>query len=208
MLLTSKTYRSYSWCGDGYKYERGKSSPFGGWGEREDDDDFREPIWDSGDIIGCGYNSLTSEVFYTRNGVFVGAYQLLTQRGIGSNLSVVAAGVGHRDAPPKLYPVVALTGPREKIYVNFGQFPFLWDFSFRTSPANSQPFTVMDYFDERVERSAGLWYLIDQCLDHTEYQQHSTRQRRSRSGVGEQFKRALPKGAPSRSSPTLRRYNV
>jgi len=74
------SHRSYSWCGDGCKYEGGTASPFGASEELDDGDEGGPAsLWSSGDVIGCGYNSITSEIFYTRNGYFVGTCLILFQ---------------------------------------------------------------------------------------------------------------------------------
>jgi len=89
---------SYAYHGDdGNKFSNGEHNRFG-------------PRFTTGDIIGCGYNNVTKEIFYTKNGQFV--------------------GVAFENCPNSLYPTVALASPGERIHVNFGQTPFLFDFNF------------------------------------------------------------------------------
>jgi hypothetical protein len=47
---------------------------------------------------------------------------------------MVATGVGHTDVSVQaepLHAIVSLAGPQEKVWVNFGQTPFLWDFQYQ-----------------------------------------------------------------------------
>ncbi|KAG6005707.1 hypothetical protein E4U21_007723 [Claviceps maximensis] len=66
------------------------------------------PEFNTGDVIGCGVNFLDHTVFFTRNGV---------------NLGIAS----HDVTKGKLYPAVSLKKPRERITVNFGQSPFVFD---------------------------------------------------------------------------------
>lgn len=113
---------SYGWHGDGNKWAHGKSSLYPANAESFDEgDDGSELYFNTGDVIGCGFNDVTSEVFYTKNGLFL--------------------GVGHTEVSIQpsepLYAVVSLAGPQEKVWANFGQAPFLWDFQYHQTSAPS-----------------------------------------------------------------------
>lgn len=65
------------------------------------------PTFARNDVIGCGYNYLKKQIFYTINGKFF--------------------NVAFNDVSKELYPTVGLHSPREKIEANFGQKPFKFD---------------------------------------------------------------------------------
>lgn len=70
------------------------------------------PSFGTHDVIGCGIDLITNTIFYTKNGFYLGtAFQL-------------------GDSSVDLFPCVALSGPDQKIFVNFGDCPFLFDFNF------------------------------------------------------------------------------
>lgn len=80
------------------------------------------PRFEAGDIIGCGINFATQEVFFTRNGDFL--------------------GVAYKAADCKeLWPTCALRNPLAKVKFNFGAAPFRFDFRVRTYqiPSLAQP---------------------------------------------------------------------
>jgi len=57
-----------------------------------------------GDIIGCGWNKFTNTVFWTRNGVYLGAKtEVMTQR---------------------VYPLIGMDSSSSTLRINFGQLPF------------------------------------------------------------------------------------
>jgi len=62
----------------------------------------------SGDVIGCGLIFRTGEIFFTKNGYFL--------------------GTAWSGAMQSLYPSVGLHSPREKVVVNFGTRPFKFNF--------------------------------------------------------------------------------
>lgn len=66
------------------------------------------PTFTTGDVIGCGYNLIESNCFYTKNGL---------------NL-----GLAFTDLPNvPLFPTVGLQTPGEELEANFGVFPFCYD---------------------------------------------------------------------------------
>jgi hypothetical protein len=68
-----------------------------------------EPFCD-GDVIGCGFNRETMEIFFTKNGVFL--------------------GVAFRNIPltTTFFPTFGLSRPGDKIKVNFGETDFMFDY--------------------------------------------------------------------------------
>ena len=89
--------QSYGYHGDdGHSFNSsGTGQPYG-------------PTFTTGDIIGCGYNLVSGQCFYTKNGL---------------NL-----GVAFPDLPNvALYPTVGLQTPGEEVEANFGCEPFCYD---------------------------------------------------------------------------------
>ena len=74
------------------------------------------PRFGLGDVVGCGVDEIKGELFFTLNGRFLG---------------VAATGVNSFTVRP----CVGLVAAGQSVLVNFGQHPFLWDFSFVASPA-------------------------------------------------------------------------
>ncbi len=73
-------------------------------------------------MIGCGINNITGAIFFTKNGLLVGT----------------AFERARTDV--ELYPAVGMSGPGERVYVNFGQAPFAFDFDFEsTTPSHQAP---------------------------------------------------------------------
>jgi hypothetical protein len=71
------------------------------------------PRFTTGDVIGCGYNNITKEIFFTKNGCLVGvAFE---------NVSLPSTG---------MFATVGLAGPGERVALNFGQTPFAFSFDF------------------------------------------------------------------------------
>lgn len=66
------------------------------------------PTFTTGDVVGCGVNFRDRTAFFTKNGVKIGV-------------------AFHDVARGKLYPSVSLKKPREHVWVNFGQHPFIFD---------------------------------------------------------------------------------
>ncbi|KAI8997559.1 hypothetical protein BDB01DRAFT_771549 [Pilobolus umbonatus] len=67
------------------------------------------PCFSTGDIIGCGVNFGEHSAFYTKNGKYLGV------------------AFSKIDLSQPVYPAVGLRTPGERITVNFGQEPFVYD---------------------------------------------------------------------------------
>eukprot|EP00008_Paramoeba_atlantica_P013150 CAMPEP_0201476268 /NCGR_PEP_ID=MMETSP0151_2-20130828/1503_1 /ASSEMBLY_ACC=CAM_ASM_000257 /TAXON_ID=200890 /ORGANISM="Paramoeba atlantica, Strain 621/1 / CCAP 1560/9" /LENGTH=1405 /DNA_ID=CAMNT_0047856583 /DNA_START=104 /DNA_END=4321 /DNA_ORIENTATION=- len=83
---------------DGNKFFNGSNDSFG-------------PQFGRYDVVGCGVDLVTNEIFFTKNGMLIG---VAFEYPLGMDL----------------YPCVALSGPQQKVVVNLGQIPFLFDFNF------------------------------------------------------------------------------
>ncbi|GAB4844799.1 hypothetical protein Ancab_038186 [Ancistrocladus abbreviatus] len=87
---------SYGYHGDdGLLYHgQGKGEPFG-------------PTFTAGDTVGGGINYASQEIFFTKNGVIVGAV--------------------YKDVKGTLFPTVSVHSQNEEVTVNFGKNPFKFD---------------------------------------------------------------------------------
>ncbi len=93
--------------------------PAGSFGYHGDDGNFYfggnhrafGPRFGLGDVVGCGCDEIKGDLFFTLNGRFLG---------------VAVSGVNSF----KLRPSVGMVQSGQKLLANFGQLPFLWDFSF------------------------------------------------------------------------------
>lgn len=81
------------------------------------------PSFTASDVIGCGVNFRTGEVFFTKNGVHLG----IAFREVGKACS--------------LYPTVGLKKSGEHIRVNFGQTPFFFDIDGMMTVSLESPFS-------------------------------------------------------------------
>ncbi|KAM0344687.1 hypothetical protein ACHAPU_007282 [Fusarium lateritium] len=66
------------------------------------------PLYNIGDVIGCGVNFKENNAFFTKNGVKIGT-------------------AFHDVARGKLYPAISIKKPGEAICVNFGKTPFIYN---------------------------------------------------------------------------------
>eukprot|EP01130_Rhizamoeba_saxonica_P003814 TRINITY_DN1581_c0_g1_i2.p1 TRINITY_DN1581_c0_g1~~TRINITY_DN1581_c0_g1_i2.p1 ORF type:complete len:564 (+),score=102.85 TRINITY_DN1581_c0_g1_i2:41-1693(+) len=90
----------------------------GTWGYHGDDGNYFNghgfgyrwgPLYTTGDIIGCGVDWNTNALFFTKNGEFIG----------NTNDKIMRIS--------KLYPIIGLHSHGEKVQVNFGEKPFVFD---------------------------------------------------------------------------------
>lgn len=96
---------SLGWDAHSYAYHADDGHIFDQCGQGKD----YGPSFSTGDTIGCCINYANKTAFFTKNGVFLGvAFKNI-------NLS------------ESFYPCVGLRTPGEKVYVNFGQEPFVFD---------------------------------------------------------------------------------
>lgn len=68
------------------------------------------PKFGTGDVIGCGIDTMLYQIFFTKN---------------GKHLGIAFSGT---EPFEELFPTVGLKTPGEQLQVNFGQKPFLFDF--------------------------------------------------------------------------------
>lgn len=103
------------------------------------------PFYTTGDVIGCGINFHTHQIFYTKNGKLIGARFVAASPGVVSLQSrcecpqdwfvliVVFAGVAFSDVNRRLLPTVSLHSPGETVKFNFGAEPFQFDLAAYTN---------------------------------------------------------------------------
>ena len=84
------------------------------------------PIFTTGDVIGCGLNTITNTCFYTKNGIYL--------------------GIAFHSVPPNYYPTVGLQTSGETIAANFGQEDFVFDIEGFTSSFRQK---ILDSIVER-----------------------------------------------------------
>jgi SPRY domain len=71
------------------------------------------PTFQTGDVIGCGFDAVFQRVFYTKNGSLVGWLEA--------------------EITADLVPTVGLAAPGQQVYINVGQQPFLFDLDFENT---------------------------------------------------------------------------
>lgn len=103
LSLTPGCGNSFAFCSDGHTYHSPDEVPLG--------QDCHQPFT-SGDVVGCGWNLRTSELFFTLNGEVTAASF--------DNLSSRAGG--------RFFPAVWLRAAGATVQLNFGQEPFRYNF--------------------------------------------------------------------------------
>eukprot|EP00249_Psilotum_nudum_P007140 c20336_g1_i1 orf=333-1706(+) len=98
-----KTGRQTGWEPNSYGYHGDDGMLYHGQGKG---DNFG-PTFTAGDTVGAGINYASQEIFFTKNGKLVGTCT--------------------KDVKVPLYPTIGLHSPNEKVEVNFGQRPFIFD---------------------------------------------------------------------------------
>ncbi|KAI3635225.1 hypothetical protein MIR68_006791 [Amoeboaphelidium protococcarum] len=89
------------------------------------------PTFTTGDVIGCGVNFHSGEIFYTKNGSLIGVAfrdfyrQLNLQSSSGSSARTSAVTITRQNL--QFYPCVGLRTVSEIVESNFGQKPFRFD---------------------------------------------------------------------------------
>jgi hypothetical protein len=89
------------------------------------------PTFTTGDIIGCGLNFITRELFFTKNGKQLGLAFLICILDLDYKLLifVLFKGIAGTNIPiiSDIYPTMGMQSCGEMIDVNFGQRPFCYD---------------------------------------------------------------------------------
>ncbi|KAJ7522175.1 hypothetical protein O6H91_19G086200 [Diphasiastrum complanatum] len=98
-----KTSRQPGWDPNSYGYHGDDGKLYHGHGVG----DTFGPTFTVGDTIGAGINYASQEFFFTKNGKII--------------------GTTFKDVQLPLYPTFGLHSPNEKVCVNFGQSPFVFD---------------------------------------------------------------------------------
>lgn len=86
------------------------------------------PRFTQGDTVGIGINYDTGEVFFTKNGQFLGV-------------------AFYRCPKSAFWPAVGMTSFGESVRANFGETPFLFNFETRALPCNSPRRLLTPHFD-------------------------------------------------------------
>eukprot|EP00271_Cylindrocystis_brebissonii_P004026 TRINITY_DN15383_c0_g2_i1.p1 TRINITY_DN15383_c0_g2~~TRINITY_DN15383_c0_g2_i1.p1 ORF type:complete len:454 (-),score=74.96 TRINITY_DN15383_c0_g2_i1:379-1740(-) len=98
-----KMSRQPGWENNSYGYHGDDGNLYNGCGRGES----YGPTFTTNDIVGAGINFATQEMFFTKNGKFL--------------------GTACKDVRGELFPTIGLHSPSERVEVNFGQRPFLFD---------------------------------------------------------------------------------
>ncbi|CAG2174333.1 unnamed protein product, partial [Oppiella nova] len=132
--------QSYGYHGDdGHSFNSsGTGQPYG-------------PTFTTGDIIGCGYNLISGNCFYTKNGL---------------NL-----GVAFPDLPNvPLYPTVGLQTPGEEVEANFGCEPFCYDIEEDINALKKQlTESIVEFPVKYTEWQTTIHRLVQSWLIHNGY---------------------------------------
>lgn len=101
------------------------------------------PKFGTGDTIGCGIDTNLNIVWFTKNG-----HHLRT------------AYEGNSGELENLYPTVGLRTPGERLHVNFGQAPFLFDFDGYRDTLNNEKIRML----EKVKMPANIGSYMDRMV--------------------------------------------
>ncbi|KAI7906608.1 concanavalin A-like lectin/glucanase domain-containing protein [Cokeromyces recurvatus] len=133
-------WEEYSW---GYHGETGKVYSGSGTGQNYG------PKFGTGDIIGCGVDFRNMTAFYTKNGVYLGtAFKKIKET-------------------MELFPFIGFKTPGEKIEVNFGAKPFMFDIEQWIE--NERRTLLSQIVEEREQESESADQIVVEYLKHNGY---------------------------------------
>lgn len=105
------------------------------------------PSFSTGDVIGCGINNVTRSLFFTKNGYVIdSAFSL-------ENVSI------------PLFPTVGLASSGERVFVNFGQLPFLWNFDIENILPEFDSCPKAEYFHPKTGKKKREQSIFDIYFD-------------------------------------------
>lgn len=138
------------------------------------------PPFSTSDVVGCGIDFLRMEIFFTKNGKFIGtAFQ---------NVSSTV-----------LFPVVGLHSANEKVTINFGrrQVPFAFDIeSYRESRKRAVARSILQQpFDKNI-----MTDLVESYLRHQGFEETLKAYQKGRRGTLESSRTALNATYPSHNN--------
>uniref|UniRef100_A0A1I7USV0 B30.2/SPRY domain-containing protein n=1 Tax=Caenorhabditis tropicalis TaxID=1561998 RepID=A0A1I7USV0_9PELO len=108
------------------------------------------PKFGTGDVIGCGIDTFLNIVFFTKNGKHLStAYQ------------------GQSGQLQDLHPTVGLKTPGERLHVNFGQAPFMFDFEGYRKILNNEKIHKMENIAMPDEIGTFMDRVVTSFLGHS-----------------------------------------
>ncbi|CAB3408625.1 unnamed protein product [Caenorhabditis bovis] len=107
------------------------------------------PKFTTGDVIGCGFDTVLRQIFFTKN---------------GEHLGVAANGITHID---DMYPTVGMKNPGEKIRANFGLHPFKFDFEAHKRQLFEKKIEMIDDIPMPPELNTYMHRIIESFLERT-----------------------------------------
>lgn len=108
------------------------------------------PRFGTGDVIGCGMDTTLNEVFFTKNGKHL--------------------RVAHTCKPGELdsmYPTVGLKTPGERLFVNFGQTDFVFDFDGYRDHLNNRKIRMLEDVQMPTDIGSHMDRMVASFLGHS-----------------------------------------